>query len=91
MIREGLELSQNLILWKMKCPRERKEVDSHLEWNLVSLFELHFFPTLLGEWNIFLLLSFSSFIIILEKIAPLSLADMILKSLEFRDGKTSMR
>ena len=62
-------------------------------WNGIWSLYLNsiFFPTLLGEWNFFLLLSFSSFIIFLGKIAPLSLADMILKSLEFRDGKTSMR
>ena len=41
VIHEGLELNQILVLWKVKCPGKRKEMDWHLGRKLVFLFELH--------------------------------------------------
>ena len=59
VIHEGLELNQIPILWRVKCPWERKEMDSHLERNLVFLFELHVLQ-LYWKSGTFLLLLFSA-------------------------------
>ena len=76
VIRRRLVLSQIPILWKIKCPGERKKMDSHLD-GLWSFYLNFIFATLL-EWSMeFLFLLFIIFHY-LEKMTPYSFAGITL-------------
>ena len=59
VVRKRLVLDQIPILWRMKCPWERKKIDSHLERNFVSYLNSIFCNSFRRVG--LLLLSFSSF------------------------------